>query len=402
MSRRRWSWRGYGEGPVVGRVAGRVVRRGVGSAAATVVSLVVGTGWAMAKPTVNLVPPHVPSSPAASASASGQALSGAMHGVPNAAPFTQAWATLQQRIELEQQRQARVPVPIEFRFKPKKIGTLDIRPDLAAAVVADLNRDGRMEAFIASEHAVTVIDLSHSPRIIANVRFPDVAQRRSRQLVGSMRVAGAEVRAQVSSHANAMVVQWNGGSYIGTPSGVTIASGAGNAGNAPTATAAAAGFEFCKDQTWALHPGRNWFDTGVAGQGVYNVVCRDDLVDAQGRFWSVRASVSEHDLLHVEAQPPCNTTCDAVQRFDMAGAGYAFTLDDLNQNGVPEVLASAASANADTVTITELSLPPRVVLRRRFAAGVVALLSGDFDGDGKREAIALVRAGTWIDVWRLQ
>ncbi len=305
-------------------------------------------------------------------------------------PFMHAWQALQHRIELAQQRQARVPVPVGFHFRPKKIGSLDVRPDVAGAAVADLDHDGRMEVFVANEHAVAVVDFSRSPRVIATVRFPDAAQRRSRQLVGSVYVDGAEVRAQVSSHPSVMAVQWNGSGYTGAQH------------VAPTAPVGAAGFEFCKDQTWPLHPGRNWFDTGVVGQGVYTLLCRDDLSDAQGNLWSLQASVSEHDVLHVDAQPHCDTACGPTQPFDLVGAGYALAVDDLDQNGVPEVLGSAAVANADIVTITELSTPPRVVLRRRFTAGVVALLTGDFDGDGKRDAIALVRAGKRIDVWRLQ
>ncbi len=306
------------------------------------------------------------------------------------APFTRGWQALQHRIALEQQRQARVPVPVGFHFKPKKIGSLDVRPDVAGAAVADLDHDGRMEAFVATDQAVAVLDFSRSPRIVATVRFPDAAQRRSRQLVGSVYANSAEVRARVTSHPSAMAVQWDGTGYTGVGHG------------ARSAPDSVAGFEFCKDQVWPLHPGRNWFDTGVVGQGVYTSVCRDDLADAQGQLWSLRASVSEHDVLHVDARPHCDTICGATQPFDLVGTGYALAVDDLDQNGVPEVLASAALANADVVTITELSLPPRVVLRRRFTAGVVALLTGDFDGDGKRDAIALVRAGKRLDVWRLQ
>ena len=368
-------------------VVGRVVARGV----AALAGVVAVASWAAATPASSQVPG--PTQVPARGSSAAQGGSGRSAAAASAAPFTQAWAALQHRLDLEQQRQARVPIPVGFRFKPKKIGTLDLRPDIAATAVADLDRDGRLEAFVAGENTVAVVSFLHGPRIVANVRFPDIAQRRSRQLVGSLHVVGAELRAQVSSHANPIVVQWNGNGYTGAT---------GGAPNTTTVAAASAGFEFCKDQTWPLHPGRNWFDTGVVGQGAYNAVCRDDLVDAQGHFWSMRASVSEHDVLHVETQAHCDTTCGAVQPFDMTGAGYAVAIDDLDQNGVPEVVASAASANADTVTITELSSPPRVVLRRRFAAGVVGLLTGDFDGDGRRDAIALVRAGKRIDVWRLQ
>ncbi len=355
----RGPWRHGGRD--VANLTGRVMR----CVAAVLASVVAATGWAVAAPAPPAAPPRSPDA---------------------GTPLITAWATLQQRIDLEQQRLARVPVPVGFRFKPMKIGSLDVRPDLAAAAVADLDRDGRAEVFVAGEHAVTVVSFLPGPRVVASVRFPDIAQRRSRQLVGSVRVVGAEVRAQVSSHPSAMTVRWNGAGYIGEV-GAPVRS---------------AGFEFCKDQIWPLQPGRNWFDTGVVSQGVYNVVCRDDLVDAQGHVWSMRASVSEHDVLHVETQPHCDATCGAVQSFDISGAGYALALDDLDQNGLPEVLASAAIANADLVTITELSAPPRVVLRRRFGTGVVALLTGDFDGDGRRDVVALVRAGKRIDVWSLQ
>lgn len=324
-----------------------------------------------------------------SASPNKEALGGPASSLPST-PFARAWAALQHRIEVEQQRRARVPVPVGFHFKPKKIGSLDLRPELAGVAVADLDHDGRMEAFVATEHAVAVLDFSRGPRVVATVRLPDVAQRRSRQLVGSVYADGAEIRAQVSAHPSVLAVVWNGSAYTGA---VRVA---------PAVPGGAAGFEFCKDQTWPLHPGRNWFDTGVVGQGVYTLVCRDDLADAQGNLWSLRASVSEHDVLHVDARPHCDGNCGATQPTEIVGAGYALAVDDLDQNGVPEVLSSAALANADIVTITELSTPPRVVLRRRFTAGVVALLTGDFDGDGKRDALALVRAGKRVDVWRLQ
>lgn len=162
----------------------------------------VALGWAKAAaapPSSTLTAPTAPAAPTAPTAPSRIA--------PAGTPLTSAWAALQRRIDEDQRRQARVPVPVGFRFKPKKTGSLDVRPDLAAAVAADLNHDGRAEVFIASEHAVIVVDFLRGPRVVANVRFPDEAQRRSRQLVGSLRVVGAEVRAQVSAHPYAMTVR---------------------------------------------------------------------------------------------------------------------------------------------------------------------------------------------------
>lgn len=302
---------------------------------------------------------------------------------PSPTPIQDALNALQRRIDAEQQRQARIPTAVPVHWKGKKLATVDVSPDVAAVAVADLNHNGRAEVFVAGSHGVAVIELQRVPKVVATVRFADPLLRRSRQNVGSAMVQDASVIVQVASHAAPVTVTWDGQNYVGTAGAPTM-------------------FQFCSDLALPLVAGRNWFDTGVVGQGVYSVLCRDNVVDSLGHLSSLRASVSERDQLRVETRPHCDETCGDAQIYTAPNVGYAVAIDDVDQNGIAEVYSTAASANADVVSVTEIGPAPRSLWKRKFPSGVVALVTGDFDGDGQRDVFALVRAGRRIDVWSLQ
>ena len=194
----------------------------------------------------------------------------------------------------------------------------------------------------------------------------------------------AAIVVQVSSHAAPLTIGWDGQNYVGT------------------AAAASATFQFCADQQLPLVAGRNWFDTGAVGQGVYTLLCRNDIADSQGHLSSLRVSVSERDQLRVETRAHCDEACGDAQIYTAANVGYAVAIDDVDQNGIAEVYSTAASANADVVSVIELGPAPRSLWKRKFPSGVVALVTGDFDGDGQRDVLAMVRAGRRIEIWSLQ
>ncbi len=302
---------------------------------------------------------------------------------PSPTPMQDALTALQRRIEAEQQRLARIPTPVAVRWKGKKLVTVDVSPDIAAVAVADLNHNGRAEIFVAGNNAVAVIELQRVPKVVASVRFTDPLLRRSRQNVGSALLQDASIVVQVTSHALPLTITWDGQNYAGAAGSPAL-------------------FQFCSDRALPLVAGRNWFDTGAIGQGVYTELCRNDLADAQGHLPSLVVSVSERDQLRVETRPHCDEACGDAQVYTVPSVGYAVAIDDVDQNGIAEVYSTAAMANADVVNVTELGPAPRALWKRKFTSGVVALATGDFDGDGRRDVWALVRAGRRVEVWSLQ
>jgi hypothetical protein len=302
--------------------------------------------------------------------------------------FATAFAAVEQRYQDEIERRKRIPTPVTVRYKPKKIATIDIDTSIAAVAVADLDGDGRQEAFFATTDDVVVFGLRPGPRVISTIRFSDPRVFRSRENVGSAWLDGTTLQFHVSSHDAVMHVTWQGKGYRGAA-----------AANDP------ATFQFCRNKSMMLAPARNWFVESSASpttNGVYGLSCREDLANGKGHIMDVEAALSTNDVLNINVTPRCTQPCDKPTSTSVAGVGYAFAIDDLDQNGNVEVITTAASANIDVITVTELGESPKVLWKKSFAHGVIALFAGDFDGDGRRQAFALLRNGSHrADVWRL-
>jgi hypothetical protein len=97
-----------------------------------------------------------------------------------------------------------------------------------------------------------------------------------------------------------------------------------------------------------------------------------------------------------------------VAHHEYSGIGTAFAVADVDRDGTPELVSSAAGPPGDPDTLRVLSLgddekKPR--LKKAFTAGgIVGIAVGDFDGNGAPEAVIAVRivGATRVDLWRLE
>ena len=98
--------------------------------------------------------------------------------------------------------------------------------------------------------------------------------------------------------------------------------------------------------------------------------------------------------------------CRPEAAFELAGAGVAFEIADVDRDGTPEVVVSddAAPGDPDFVKVVSAAAPQgRPLFKKTFQAGVAAITAADTDGDGIGEVIAAVRlaGATRVDLWRL-
>jgi hypothetical protein len=112
--------------------------------------------------------------------------------------------------------------------------------------------------------------------------------------------------------------------------------------------------------------------------------------------------------LAVQLVPACTdgATCAAPSVWRVDDAGDAFDLADVDQDGRVELITASASAPGDPDRVTVYSLGdsgPEPVITKRFAGGVVAITTGDVDGDGAGEVVTAVRllGSDRIDLWTL-
>jgi hypothetical protein len=284
------------------------------------------------------------------------------------------------------------PVPIAVHWKAQRIGTLDLGAPLVALAAADLDGDGKGELYAVTPAEVVAIALAPRLHELGRVAFVgDPATVASRDVVGTAERApgGGAILAAVSGFARGLRVRWRQGALVGEPG--------------------AAGFPTCPGETAQLSPGKNFFGDGPTA--IYAEHCRDGLVDRDGRELRVRAAVTvtgklNATMLRCDGPPGTRAACHDAGSFELAGAGWAFDLADLDRDGTPELITSGAGApgDADAVKIVTLGGDDKKPMyRHAFAGGVAGVVAIDLDGDGTLEVIAAVRlaGATRVDLWRL-
>jgi len=301
----------------------------------------------------------------------------------------------------------RPPTPVAVTWKAKKLGAFDLGAPLIALTSGDLDGDGRAEVIAVTERDVVVLAPQGRRALaeIARAALPDVAaSRQPRDAVGAAVVTGGELRVRAST--------------VGAGARYRLVDGAlREAGDR------AEPYPLCADRDGALAPGRDYFeraegDALPAGWPARYLAasCRGDLVDPIGRAMRVDAVLGPGGALAVTATVRCPRTgdgsadCVAERALALTKVGVAFAIADVDRDGRPELITSAASAPGDADKVTVRSLPAtgatlakKAVFEKTFTGGVGGLVADDVDGDGDIEVIAAVRlpGAERVDLWLL-
>lgn len=320
-------------------------------------------------------------------------------------------------IVLEEAAVARIPplappVPVKVTWKAKKLGAIDLGAPLATLATSDLDNDGRAEVIAVTELDVIVLAPQGRRALaeIARAPLPDVAASRQ------PRIAVATAATIQEPRSAALLVR---ASTVGAAAKYVL----DDAGKL-VASEAADEYRVCEDRVARLVPGRDYFerasdhDDALDGwpDRFFAAACTDRLVDPIGRGLRVDAVLGAGGQLSVTARTRCprtgegSTDCVAERSFTIAKVGVAFAIADVDRDGRPEIITSAASAPGDADSVTVRSLPAtgtklakKPVFEKAFTGGVGGIVADDVDGDGDIEVIAAVRlpGAERVDLWLL-
>ncbi|MGE5184982.1 MAG: hypothetical protein ACM31C_23095, partial [Acidobacteriota bacterium] len=246
------------------------------------------------------------------------------------------------------------PVRIAVKWRPQRLGSLDLGAPLVALAAADLDGDGKAELYAVTPQAVIAIAAAGRVKELARVPFAgDPAVPRSRDPVGSAIVVNGELVASTSSWARSLHVAWKTKQLAGDPG--------------------EPGFELCAGERAQLQPGRNYFGDGATAY--YGVRCAD-LVDAKGLPLHARAQLSLANKLDVTVSRCAadGTGCTEARKHDYAGVGVAFALADVDRDGTPELIFAGAGAPGDPDVVRVVTLGADIRherLKKSFSAGGV-------------------------------
>jgi hypothetical protein len=278
------------------------------------------------------------------------------------------------------------PIPVALRWRPQKLGSLDLGAPLVAIAAGDLDGDGKAELYLVTSRAVIAVGVTGRLRELGRVAFTgEPAVPASRDVVGTAVVEGNAVIAAVSAWARDLRVEWRGKTLSAKP-------GAG-------------GFVVCGERL-QLATGRNHFRDGAAA--LFGARCRGDLTDATGAPLRIRGELSTTGALEVSVAT-CTAdegACKPAVSYAYKDVGVAFEIADVDRDGTPDLIASSASApgDADAVRVIALGSPAgKPTFKKTFNGGVAGVTAADGDGDGVPEVIAAVRlaGATRVDLWRL-
>ena len=254
------------------------------------------------------------------------------------------------------------PKKIAVKWRLTKVASID----LGAPLLTLAGGNGKLYAVTPRE--VVALGLQ-GKKLVELARVALVGERAipaPRDILASAIVNGETLVVHVSSFATSTSVSWVDKALVATPG--------------------TAGFELCPGVTMQLTPGRNYFGD------VYTSRCAS-LVDAEGRALRVRGDVSVVNKL---------TVTSGAQTFEYKDAGVAIELADVDHDGTPEVIYSAAAAPGDADTLRVLSLgddEKKPKLKKAFTAGGIA---GIATVNGEVFVAVRLVGATRVDLWRIE
>jgi hypothetical protein len=260
------------------------------------------------------------------------------------------------------------PKKIAVKWRLTKVASIDLGAPLLALTGGSLIRGGRGELYAVTPREVIALGL-HGKKLVELGRAALSGERAiptPRDLVASAIVNGETLVVHVSSFATSTTLTWVDKALVATPG--------------------TAGFDLCPGVTLQLTPGRNYFGD------LYNARCAS-LVDAEGRALRVRGDVSVANKL---------TVTSGAQTFEYKDAGVAIELADVDHDGTPEVIYSAAAAPGDADTLRVLSLgddEKKPKLKKGFTAGGIAGIAAV---DGQVFLAVRLVGATRVDFWRVE
>ena len=277
---------------------------------------------------------------------------------------------------------APTPTPKPRKLAFRAVGSVDLGAPLLDLVAADLDGDGKAELVALTPDDVAVLVLGpDGARMTARAPLegpPPVP--RPRTPVGALVVTDLDghraIVARSSAHAAGGIFTLAAGSLTRTGDEKAFPV-CGDAGKLTAVDLVPGLALFGKEPASASLPAR--FLAARCGGGLLAVL------DAQGvlRLW----------------KPDAKTPVAQI-----AAAGTAFAVADLDGDGEPELVAAAfrAPGAADAFTIYSIADGSARVLRKGPAtpAGIVAVTTGDLDGDGAPDVVGASRgSGTQVDLW---
>jgi hypothetical protein len=188
------------------------------------------------------------------------------------------------------------PTPIALKWRDAKIGDRELDAPLVALVGANLDGDPKSgELYAVTSRAVIALGFRNGRMIeLGRVAFTgERAVPDSRDLVGTAVVDGDEVVAASSSWVNELRVSWSG---QGTTRTLVAKQGG-------------PGFLVCPGERMQLAAGRNHFTTSL-----YNVKCRNDLVDRDGYPLQLRGELAITNKLTVTVKRCAAVPCVEIGR----------------------------------------------------------------------------------------
>lgn len=392
-----------------------------------------------------------PASGAAAATGSGAASSAPLPRPSGLASLAALAEQVLERVHRERLAAQARPQPVEVRWNPRRIATLDVGGSLGALIGADLDADQVPELYAVTDQAVIVYGLggprgrggggsADKIRELARLSFPGApAAIRPRDPVATVAVdaAAGELMAGSSSYARSVRARWQNGALVvleeldGLPlcahqrgqlvagrnyflelaareprAGAAIPTSATSPMSATSPTSATSSGGDAR----APALGAQWRKDAAAGkdkgESFYGQRCRDELPLAEGGRARAVARLPVDGPLKVMVQPRCDGGAGCPPRhFELPGVGVAFDVGDVDRDGRIDVAYAGAGApgDPDAVRVVPVTDPRRTLFRRAFTGGVAAVALVDLDGDGAAEVIAAVRlpGSPRVDLWRL-
>jgi hypothetical protein len=302
----------------------------------------------------------------------------------------------------------RPPTPIAVTWKARRLGPVDLGAPLVALASGDLDGDGRAELIAVTEREVVVLAPQGTRALtpVARLALPDDASSSAPRTPVATAVVvpgarGAELRVRSSTRGRGARYRYADGKL--------------------RELGALEAYPLCADRDGRLARGRAYFERSGGRDGLpeawparyWAAACRTGLVDRDGRALKVDAVLAARGALAVTVTVRCDPGedgCVAERQLAVSGVGVAVAIADVDRDGRPEVITSAASAPDDPDAVTVYTLPAtgtklgKPVFKKKFSGGVVGVAADDLDGDGDIEVIAAVRlagARKKVDLWLL-